>query len=266
MLKKNVTKEKLKADQLAVGFRIEFASPLLVEILGNVGFDFVFIDCEHRNGLSDQAVENMIRVAELVNLTPIVRVPSNKPEIIGNYLDQGAMGIVAPHCLNKEVTQALVRAVKYPPEGERGMGGRMFSLRNMSVSDYVRQANKETMAVALIEDAEGVRNLAEIVAVDGIDLITVGQYDLSSSLGYPGEIDHPVVRQSVEKIIREARAAGKAVAVGPAPTQDSEKFKHFLDIGVRYMDLGATEILRGAAQEILQKVRGSYQQWAKDRV
>lgn len=260
MLRKNVVKEKLKADKLVVGFRMEFASSLLVEILGDVGFDFVFIDCELRNGLSDQAVEEMIRVAELVNLTPIVRVPTNRPEIIGNYLNQGAMGIIAPHCKNKEVTQSLVRAVKYPPEGERGMGGRSFSLRNMPLSDYVREANKETMAIALIEDAEAVRNLSEIVTVDGVDVIIVGQYDLSSSMGYPGEIEHPMVRETVEKIISEARAAGKAVAIGPAPLQDPEQLKHFLNMGVRYMDFFTTDVIRGVAQETLQKVKDSYRQ------
>jgi 2-keto-3-deoxy-L-rhamnonate aldolase RhmA len=260
MLRKNAVKEKLKTDQLVVGFRMEFASPLLVETLGSVGFDFVFIDCEIRNGLSDQTVEEMIRAAESVNLTPVVRVPANRPEIIGNYLNQGAMGIIVPHCLNKEVTQSLVRAVKYPPEGERGIGGRSFSLTNMPLSDYVREANRETMAIALIEDAEGVRNLPEIVSVDGVDVIIVGQYDLSSSMGYPGEIEHPEVRQAVEKIISEARAAGKAVAVGPAPLQDPQKLKHFLDMGVRYLDFFTTDVIRDVARETLQKVRDIYQQ------
>jgi 2-keto-3-deoxy-L-rhamnonate aldolase RhmA len=262
MIRKNIVKEKLKKDHLVIGFRMEFASSLLVETLGNVGFDFVFIDCEIRNGLSDQAVEEMIRVAESVNLTPIVRVPANRPEIIGNYLNQGAMGIIAPHCFNKEVTQSLVRAVKYPPEGERGIGGRSFSLSNMPLSDYVREANKETMAIALIEDAEGVRNLSEIVSVNGVDVIIVGQYDLSSSMGYPGELDHPKVREAVERIISEARAAGKAVALGPAPLQDLEKLKYFLDMGVRYMDFFTTDVIRGVAQETLQKVKGIYHQYS----
>jgi 4-hydroxy-2-oxoheptanedioate aldolase len=262
MLRENIVKGKLKADQLVIGFRMEFAAPLLVEVLGSVGFDFVFIDCEIRNGLSDQAVEEMIRAAELVNITPIVRVPANRPEIIGNYLNQGAMGIIAPHCFNKEVTQSLVRAVKYPPEGERGIGGRSFSLSNMPLADYVREANKETMAIALIEDAEGVRNLSEIVSVEGVDVIIVGQYDLSLSMGYPGEIEHPVVREAVERIISEARAAGKAVAVGPAPLQDPEKLKHYLDMGVRYLDFFTTDVIRGVARETLQRVRDSYRQCA----
>ncbi|MFC1942588.1 HpcH/HpaI aldolase/citrate lyase family protein [Chloroflexota bacterium] len=258
MLIKNATKDKLKKDQLVMGFRMEFASSLLVEALGDAGFDFVFIDCEHRNGMSDQDVENMIRVAEMVNLTPIIRVPSNDHAIIANYLEQGAMGIIAPHCINKEVTESLVSAVKYPPQGGRGMGGRAFSQRNMPVGDYVREANQETMAIALIEDAEGVDNLSEIVSVDGIDLIIVGQYDLSSSMGYPGELDHPEVRAAVEKIINMTRAAGKAVAVGPAPVQDPEKLKRLLDMGLRYIDIGLTELIKGAARDIIQKVHAVY--------
>jgi 4-hydroxy-2-oxoheptanedioate aldolase len=78
----------------------------------------------------------------------------------------------------------------------------------MPLSDYIREANKETMSIALLEDAEGVRNLSDIVSVDSVDVIIIGQYDLSTSMGYPGEIDHPEVRQAVEKVIREAHAAG----------------------------------------------------------
>lgn len=257
MLKKNLVKEKLKADQLVIGLGMQFAAPFIIELLGNIGFDFVFIDCEHKSGMSDQGVEEMIRVAESANLVPIVRVPENRPAIIGNYLDQGAMGIIAPHCKNKEVTESLVRSVKYPPVGERGIGGRQFSLSisNSTFSDYVKMANEETMTIALIEDSEAITNFSEIINVDGLDMIIIGQFDLSSSMGYPGEINHPVVREAIDGIINKARLAGKPVGIGPAPLQDMERMKELIKMGVRYIDIFMPGAFIGATQEIVDNLR-----------
>jgi 4-hydroxy-2-oxoheptanedioate aldolase len=148
---KNATKAKLKAGRTAIGIRLDFTSPDVVESLGNLGFDFVYFDLEH-GPTGEEACREMIRAAELVGLTPLVRVPFNEPGVVARFLDSGALGIIFPHCNTRQDARAAVKAVKYPPDGERGLGGRSLSLSGLSVAEYVQEANRETMVVAMIED------------------------------------------------------------------------------------------------------------------
>jgi 4-hydroxy-2-oxoheptanedioate aldolase len=255
MLRKNDTKGKVKAGKTVVGFRMDFVSPYVVEVMGNIGFDFVYFDCEH-GPMSEEACEEMIRATELVGLTPLVRVPSSEPGVILRFLDSGAMGVIIPHCYSKQVTQAAVKAVKYPPEGERGIAGRSLSLSGKSVPDYIREANQETMVIVMIEDAEGVKNISEIVSVDGLDVLFIGRLDLSVSMGIPGQVDHPKIKEAVEKVITQARAAGKAVGVGAIDIGKPESIKQFSNQGAQFFSLNAASILTSASRDLLKKIRG----------
>lgn len=200
MLKRNATKQKIKEGQPVIGFRMDFASPFIVEVLGKCGFDFVYFDCEH-GPMNEEMCEGMVRAAELVGLTPMVRVPSNEPHLILRYLDLGAMGVIIPHCYNKQAAQDAVRAVKYPPEGARGIGGRLQTMSGMSTAEYIRETNEETMVIAMIEDTEAIKNLSDILAVDGLDVLFIGRLDLSISLGIPGQVDNIMVKEAVDKVI-----------------------------------------------------------------
>ena len=159
---RNSVKAKLKAGKSVFGFRMDFVSPYIVEILGKTGFDFVYFDCEH-GPMSEESCDEMIRAAELVGIVPLVRTPSIEPAAILRYLDSGAMGVIIPHCHNRTVAKNAVKAVKYPPAGDRGMGGRSFVLSGKSVQDYVRDANEETLIIVMIEDPEAMDNLPEIL-------------------------------------------------------------------------------------------------------
>jgi len=223
--------------------------------LGNTGFDFVYFDCEH-GPMSEEACEEMIRATELVGLTPLVRVPSGESGVILRFLDSGAMGVIVPHCSTKQAAQAAVEAVKYPPDGERGIAGRSLSLSGMSVADYVREANKETMVIAMIEDAESVKNLSEILTVDGLDVVFIGRLDLSVSLGIPGQVNHPMIKEAVEKVITEARKAGKVVGVGAIDVGKPESVKQFSNQGAQFFSLNAASILTSASRDLLKKIRG----------
>ena len=117
MQKRNVTKAKIKAGQPVIGFRLEVASPFLVEILGDIGFDFVYFDCEH-SAMTEEACENLIRAADLAGLTPLVRVPRSQPALISRFLDRGAMGVIVPHCSSRQLAQFS----GWPPPG-RNSGG-----------------------------------------------------------------------------------------------------------------------------------------------
>ena len=210
MLKKNLTKEKLKAGQAVIGFRMDYSSPDIIEILGNVGFDFLYYDCEHAT-MNEEACQYMIRTAELVGLTPIVRIPTNQPHYILRTLDSGAMGIIIPHCNTREEAQSAVKAAKYPPVGERGIAGRSIRMSGMGPADYVIEANKETMVIAMMKEAQALENFSEILSFDGLDVVWIGRADLALSLGIPGQLTHPKVQEAVKKVIAEARAEGKII-------------------------------------------------------
>lgn len=259
MIKKNITKEKFKKGQPAFGFRMEFASPFIVEILGHAGFDFVYFDCEH-GPISGGEVEEMVRAAELSNITPLVRVSSNEPNYILSALDSGAMGIIIPHCGTKKEAEAAVKALKYPPEGERGIAGRIWThcvMSGISTADYIREANEETMLIAMIEDAEGINNVSEILTVDGLDGLWIGRADLSVSLGIPGQGDHEMIREAVEKVLSESRGSDKAIGIGWADFNDSESIKQFISQGAQFFSLGSTFVLMNTAKNLLQKIKNS---------
>ena len=259
MIRKNITKEKFNTGQPAFGFRMEFASPFIVEILGHAGFDFVYFDCEH-GPMNEGEVEAMIRAAELANITPLVRVSANQPDYILRALDSGAMGIIIPHCGTKQEAQAAVKALKYPPEGERGIAGRLWThcvMSGISTADYIKEANKETMLIAMVEDAEGIKNASEILTVDGLDGLWIGRADLSVSLGIPGQGDHEMINEAVENVLAEAKGSGKAIGIGWADFGNPESIKQFISQGAQFFSLGTTFALMNTAKNLLQKIKDS---------
>ena len=150
-MRTNKTKEKASRGEVTLGGNINFYSPTLVEFWGALGFDWVFIDCEH-GSMSETEVEHMVRAAELYDLTPILRVPTNSPSVILRYLDLGVLAIVIPHIDNREQAEQAVNAAKYYPLGERGSNygaGRnnSYGIGQKDVRDYYEASNRETMVI-----------------------------------------------------------------------------------------------------------------------
>lgn len=249
-----MTKEKIKAGQPVIGVRMDFASSYIVEFLGNIGLDFVYFDLEHAL-IDEESCQEMIRAAELVELTPLVRVPLNEPGIILRVLDAGAMGIIVSHCNTKEDVQSAVKAIKYPPEGERGIAGKSLFLSDMPLPEYISAANKETLVVAMVEDLEALNNLPDILTFDGLDVLFIGRLDLSISCGLPGQIDNPVIQNAVERIITESRSAGKAVGVGAINVGDPESVRAFIKRGAQFFSLNATSVLRNSTANLLKEIK-----------
>src|SRR3954471_22775999 len=159
-MRENTAKAKLKAGEAIIGPIVGFTSPQLVEIAGRAGFDFVFLDCEH-GAIGLDEVENMVRAADLVDVSTIVRVPENNPQQILRYLDLGAGGVQVPHVKTRDDAARAVEASKYRPQGSRGIGGGRaadYGLGARSGSEYMQFANEQTWVSAMIEDVEGVRN------------------------------------------------------------------------------------------------------------
>ena len=212
-MKKNLMKEKLQKGEIAAGVLIQDPAPQMVEVLGLLGFDWLFIDCEH-SPMSLEEVGKLVMAAELRGITPLVRVPQNLPEIILRYLDAGAMGILIPGLETVEDAQKAVSGAKYSPEGVRGLAGVRGADFGLSgpLGDYVKIANRETMVLGVVESRKGVENIEGILDTEGIDGVSIGSNDLSQSLGVPGQTNHPLVVEAIDKILRPERERGSRLA------------------------------------------------------
>lgn len=209
-MQENRVKRIMAAGGLALGTHVGgIADPQIVEIIGLAGFDAAFIDMEHTTfDLHD--VQACVIAAELVGITPIVRTPGFDPALILRLLDMGVQGIQVPHVSDPQTAREAVAAVRYPPEGERGMaaGSRAADFGRVPIIEHMARSNREILLACMIEDTAAVERIEEIAAVPGVDLLAVGPSDLSRSLGVSGQPDHPRLVAAIDRI----RAAVKTGA------------------------------------------------------
>lgn len=213
MKQANRIKAAMRAGRKAQGYNLAFPSPWVIDILGKIDFDFVFIDGEHGPFGLDQ-LEDLCRTAERYNLTTIARVPDIGSSTILRFLDRGIMGILGPHIATEADARQLVKACYFGPIGERSFGANRGTDYNAGIPDkaaYYREANEQMLVVALLEDAVVLDTLDAILAVPGIDLYSIGPNDFAQSLGYPGQPDHPEVIKTMREITRRIQAAGKTM-------------------------------------------------------
>lgn len=208
------------------------SDPAFVEVMGHAGFDFVVLDLEHgpNNVLS---LQNLIRAAEVTGLYPIVRVKQNTPSLISEVLDVGAGGIQAPSISCKEDAEGVVHAARFAPLGMRGVCRfvRAASYSSLDRYEYFAQANT-TVVVLQLEGVEAVRNIREILSVPGVDIIFVGPYDLSQSLGVPGDVDNPRVTEAMRTIVDECLTHNVVVGTFVDTIQAARKWRA---AGVKYL-------------------------------
>ncbi|PYM48647.1 MAG: hypothetical protein DME16_10650 [Candidatus Rokuibacteriota bacterium] len=207
----NTLKQQLYAGKAAFGVMCTFPSPPVVEMLGHLGFDWILLDNEHGSITVDTA-EACIVAAELTGMAPIVRPVGNKAEIIAPFLDRGAWGVQVPHVNTADEARAAVDAVKYGPEGHRGIfsGGRPagYGFKG-ATADYAREANRQTLVCLMLEEVEAIENLPDLVTVPGVDVYFIGSGDLSQSMGHTGQPTHPDVQQVMERGIKTITGAGR---------------------------------------------------------
>ncbi len=235
MLRTNELRARLAAGRRVHGLINSIPAPLLVEMIGYAGFDFVILDLEHV-GVNPQTLEDLIRAAECCGLTPLVRVPGVEPGTILRALDAGALGIVVPRVQNADQARQAVRAARYHRLGERGIsGGRTTGFGTLPLAEYLALANREVMVVAMIEDASGVEHVDAIAAVPGIDMVLEGAIDLSQSLGVPAQAQHPRVQDAVRHIAAACRARG--VPFCAIPRVDGQ-YEAWCEAGIQAFLLG----------------------------
>jgi len=249
-------KAKLAKKEPVFGGWISLAHPSIGEIFGGAGFDWVAVETEHTS-IDNSQVLPMLMGIERVGATPLVRLAGIDPLQAKAVLDAGSAGVLVPMVNSRQDAEACVAMCKYPPLGQRGVGLARAQGYGREFSDYVSRANDETLVLAQIEHVQGVAKVEEILSVEGIDGVYIGPYDLSMSLGLPGQLDHPKVVEAMERVRKAALQAGKTAGIHLLHSrQVLGEAKRHLDLGYRFIALGSDlVILEEQSREYLAVVR-----------
>lgn len=236
------------ADRALIGMWACSGSPLVTEIAAGSGLDWLLIDMEH-SANTIESVLVQLQVAAAYPVTPLVRAPSNDLVAIKQILDLGAQNVLVPMVSSAEEARAAVRAVRYPPDGVRGVGSALArSARWNRVDDYLQDAAAHTSLIVQIETAAGVDAAAEIAAVDGVDAVFVGPSDLAASMGRLGQQTHPEVLAAVARVFTAVKAAGIPVGVNAFDPASAEEY---IGHGTDFIAVGADVALLARASEAL---------------
>jgi len=184
-----------------VGTILQFPCPEIVEMIKEAGYDYIIIDNEHSYATQEQTLQ-MLRAAECVGIPAMLRIPHIEENIVKTALDMGFSAIRAPTVSSVEDALCLIQYAKFPPDGKRGACPFVRANRfgGMDKAAFYEKANRDLVLAVNIEGEEGVRNMEEIIRLDGIDIINVGRVDLSVALGVPGQTNHPLVEQEVRRV------------------------------------------------------------------
>ncbi|GAA5236689.1 HpcH/HpaI aldolase family protein [Verticiella sediminum] len=242
----NTVRAGLAEGRLLAGPVMQVASPELIEMAGAAGFDFVWIDCEHGAFHLETAV-HMLRAADAVGLTALVRVPDQTPSLIMRVLDAGAQGVVVPNVSDGAQAQAVVDAARYRQDGGSGRRGACPGTRASwhQTEDwpaFSRQANADVLVWVLIESPAAVRNIDEILQVPHLDGVALGPFDLAHDMGFPGEVDHPEVQASLDEVVNRAQERGVEVIASlfsPDPQGMARERARWAARGIRLFSIGS---------------------------
>ena len=221
----------------------------LIDFLGQFDVDGIWLEGEH-GPLSWQQIGDRSRACDLWGMTSVTRVNKNDPGLIMRTLDRGSMGVVVPHVNSLTAAEQVVQAAKYAPIGMRGMyGGR----QSYGVKNYFQKANDQTLVVVLIEELEGIDNLAEILTVENIDVFFVAPSDLAQTMGYVGNWAHPEVQEVIDGALAQIVAAGRNAGT----LVFDETVERYVAAGVRCLLTSWNAWVAQGARAFLEKVRSA---------
>jgi 2-keto-3-deoxy-L-rhamnonate aldolase RhmA len=211
-VRENKVKRALAAGGVAVGtMAFEFPATALARLAADAGADFVVYDMEH-TGWTVETMRTLMATARFGDLVPAVRVPATEYHFIARILDVGAMGIMAPMVESAEQARKIVECAKYPPDGRRGTA---FSVAHDDysggdIAEKIRAANDEGLVIAQVESVAGLEDVDAIAAVDGVDVLWIGHYDLTTSMGIPGQFSDARYTDAVARVLDACARHGKA--------------------------------------------------------
>ncbi len=245
-------RDALQGSKPLIGTLLTVASAEVAEALALLGFDWIFIDLEH-GSLSIKDAQTAIQAVANRSFT-LVRVPDGTPENIKRVMDTGCSGIIVPMVSSEPYARKIVALAKYPPMGERSVGLGRAQGYGLRFAEYLASANEQTSVVVQIEHRDAIASVDQIAAVPGIDVLFVGPYDLSNSMGLVGQVSHPDVVAAIDKV---RAACGKTNLAMGIYCSNAEQARNEIKAGVRMVAVG-TDIMHMAnsARSTLEAVRG----------
>ncbi len=254
---RNPIRQLLADGKIVTGMILFTGSPMVVEMMAAAGVDFVIIDMEH-SALDLERAGHLIRAADAAGIAPIVRVPEVDAALIKKLLNLGAAGITLPHA-DRENCKALLNAMRYAQEGERGACPivRAAGYTRGDWNAYAQRANRETIAIPLLEDKASIKDFEALSAMPGIDIYFVGPTDLSISLGVPGaSFDDPKLGAALDQVVATARRHGKHVMTTIGNNLDVEYGRRIAERGVQLIVYGTDGDLFMDAMQRLAAIKG----------
>ncbi|MFH1929850.1 MAG: aldolase/citrate lyase family protein [Chloroflexota bacterium] len=258
-MRKNKVRRALQQGRAIYGIMIqEMRSSAIAQLMATAGFDFVFFDMEH-GAYNMETVADLIKVARLSDITPLVRVPDDQYHLIARVLDAGAQGIMVPRIETRAQVEEIVQCAKFPPQGQRGCS----VLKGHSdyqpepVLEFCRQANSDNLVILQIERKQAIEDIESILSVKGVDGAIMGPIDLALSYGLPPDMSNPVIAESIQKVVDTCRQLGIASGMH---TGNLDVLKEWMARGMQIImystDLG---LLLDGAKRGLQELREVHQ-------
>ncbi|WP_059104738.1 HpcH/HpaI aldolase family protein [Shouchella shacheensis] len=255
-MRENRLKKKIQNKQNVFGMFVSIPHPTMVELLGHAEFDFVIIDQEHAP-TSTEMIEHMVRAAEAIGITPLVRISEVNKNTILKVLDCGAQGIVIPHVETRQQIDTAANNAYYHPIGTRSLNsGRAGAFAKYSLTEYIEKANDEVMIVPMIESIQGIAQREAILSSPHVSFVLEGAADLSQSLALPWETDHQEVQKHLQLLWRTAKQLEVPYAV---VSRNQDQHREWAKRGAHIFVLGDE---RGTAFRAYQKKLGVYRRLA----
>jgi 2-keto-3-deoxy-L-rhamnonate aldolase RhmA len=246
-------KDKIRDGQISIGSWMSMAHPSIAEILAMAGYDWVVIETEH-TAIDISEVLRMVIAIEQRGSIPLVRLAWNDPIQAKAVLDSGAAGVLVPSINTKEEAELAVKMTKYPPIGFRGVGLARAQGYGVNFDDYIKNANSDGLLIVQIEHKDAVKNIEEILSVEGIDGTFIGPYDLSMSLGVPGQLSHPSVLDAQKKVLEATLAHGLIAGIHLVhPDTAAKECEQAIAKGYRFIALGTDILFLGDSARALQR-------------
>jgi len=251
----NHTQRKLQDGRTVLGCIFQqFRSAEIPRLLASAGFDFVFIDCEH-GGFDLETIQDVVRVARLAGITPLVRIGELSYSLAARALDVGAQGIILPRVEEPELLHEALSWMKFPPLGKRGfgLGPPQLDYGTQTFAETIADANASTLVVVQFESVKALERARELLAVPGVDVGLIGPSDLSISLGIPGQFEHPRLVESVCEFIKVCSQQGVAPGI---QVRNTTLAKSWVERGMRFVGCGSElTLLLAKAQETVAELR-----------
>jgi 4-hydroxy-2-oxoheptanedioate aldolase len=234
-LPRNAFKAALARGELQIGLWSSLCSPIVAEIIGHSGFDWILVDTEHSPN-EPPAVLAQLQALQAGTATPIVRPAWNDPVLLKRLLDIGTQAVLVPFVQNAEEAAKAVAACRYPPAGIRGITVSGRGSRYGRVPDYLKRADAEVCVLVQVETGEALAQIEAIASVDGVDGVFIGPADLSASLGHIGNPGHPEVQAAIKSAVDRLTAVGKPAGILTPSEADARRY---IEWGYRFVAVGS---------------------------